>query len=70
LSWTWGAFAEGDVYLLRHRNFDITSHYIHLTFDDLTNKLVQFSPLGIIFGKLGISGKNVGTSRKTAGILR
>ena len=49
--------------LLRHRDFDITSHYIHLTSDDLTNKLVQFSPLGIIFGKLGISGKNVVTLR-------
>jgi site-specific recombinase XerD len=49
--------------LLRHRDFDITSHYIHLTFDDLTNKLVQFSPLAIIFGKLGISSKNAVTLR-------
>jgi integrase/recombinase XerD len=58
-----GCDSESCKRLLRHGDFDITSHYIHLTFDDITNKLVLFSPLGIIFGKLGISRKNAGIIR-------
>jgi integrase/recombinase XerD len=51
--------------LLRHEApKSITDHYVHLTFDDLCQALVKFSPLtGIISRDNGIIAENVGIVR-------
>jgi integrase len=51
--------------LLRHETTtSITDHYVHLTFDDLCQALMKFSPLtGILSPKTGIITENVGIVR-------